>query len=88
MKNQKKINFILNGERISTSFKPGESALDIIRERLGITAVKQGCEGEGCGACTLIIDDRAVYSCMMPSLTQWHSQNLECSSRTGRPSCP
>ena len=67
MKNQKRINFILNGERISTSFKPGESALDIIRERLGITAVKQGCEGEGCGACTLIVDDRAVYSCMMPS---------------------
>ena len=67
MKKQKRINFTLNGERISTSFKPGESALDIIRERMGITAVKQGCDGEGCGACTVIVDDRAVYSCMMPS---------------------
>ncbi len=87
MKSQKKINFTLNGERISTPFKPGESALDIIRNRLGITAVKQGCEGEGCGACTLIVDDRAVYSCMMPSfrLNGKRVETAENISITGDP---
>jgi len=41
--------------------------LDVLREDCGLTAVKEGC-GEGeCGACSIIIDDRVVDSCILPA---------------------
>jgi carbon-monoxide dehydrogenase small subunit len=42
-----------------------ESLNYAIRERLGLIGTKRGCETGGCGSCTVLIDGKAVYSCMM-----------------------
>ncbi|MCL2010969.1 MAG: (2Fe-2S)-binding protein [Synergistaceae bacterium] len=42
-----------------------ESLTDVLRERLHITSVKKGCEAGECGACTVLIDGKAMNSCIM-----------------------
>lgn len=44
---------------------PWESLNEVIRERLELIGTKRGCETGGCGSCTVIVDGRATYSCMM-----------------------
>ena len=59
--------FCLNGTEVSTAVEPQERLLDILRDRLHRTGTKEGC-GEGeCGACTVLVDDRAVNSCLYPA---------------------
>jgi|SRR5579862_8775484 len=57
--------FFVNGKRFVISIEPGESLNYLIRERLGLIGTKRGCETGGCGSCTVIVDGRAIYSCMM-----------------------
>lgn len=64
----KTISFYLNGRKTSLSVEPGESLNFTIRERLGLIGTKRGCETGGCGSCTVIVDVKAVYSCMMYSM--------------------
>jgi len=59
------IAFTLNGVPRELRVPPGMSALDMLRERLGLTGTKYGC-GEGeCGACTIIVDGATVNACLM-----------------------
>ena len=59
------IAFTLNGVKRELTVPAGMSALDMLRERLGLTGTKYGC-GEGeCGACTIIVDGATVNSCLM-----------------------
>lgn len=61
------VTFCLNGTEVSTAVEPQERLLDILRDRLHRTGTKEGC-GEGeCGACTVLVDDRAVNSCLYPA---------------------
>ncbi len=61
------VTFCLNGIEVSTVAEPQERLLDILRDRLHRTGTKEGC-GEGeCGACTVLVDDRAVNSCLYPA---------------------
>jgi xanthine dehydrogenase molybdenum-binding subunit len=54
----------LNGERVSVEPRADESLLELLRERFGLRSVKDGCAPEGsCGACTVLVDGRAVVSC-------------------------
>jgi selenium-dependent xanthine dehydrogenase len=54
----------LNGEPVSVEPREDESLLEVLRERFGLVSVKDGCAPEGsCGACTVIVDGRAVVSC-------------------------
>ena len=55
----------VNGREVSLQVHPWESALTALRERLGLTGVKEGCGIGECGACTIIVDGRAVDSCLM-----------------------
>ena len=54
----------LNGEPVSVDVRPRMSLLELLREELGVTSVKDGCAPEGsCGACTGLIDGKAGVSC-------------------------
>jgi aerobic-type carbon monoxide dehydrogenase small subunit (CoxS/CutS family) len=58
--------FTLNGRSVRIDAPPMMRLLDALRERCGLTGTKEGC-GEGeCGACTVLIDRRAVNSCLVP----------------------
>ena len=62
------LEFILNGEKINIETEPDRRLIDILRNDLGLTGTKEGC-GEGeCGACTVIVDGRAVHSCLTLAL--------------------
>jgi selenium-dependent xanthine dehydrogenase len=58
----------LNGRRTHVSAHPGTSLLDLLRDECGLRSMKDGCAPEGsCGACTVIVDGRAVVSCAQPA---------------------
>lgn len=58
----------VNGELTELRINPGETLLEVLRERLGLTGSKEGC-GEGvCGACTVIVDGTARRACLTLAL--------------------
>ncbi|MEZ4471022.1 MAG: (2Fe-2S)-binding protein [bacterium] len=60
------IGFTLNGDKVAVDALPMARLLDVLREDLRVTGTKEGC-GEGeCGACTVLIDGRAVNACLVP----------------------
>jgi aerobic-type carbon monoxide dehydrogenase small subunit (CoxS/CutS family) len=60
------IEFRLNGEAVTLGVDPTRFLLWVLRSDLGLTGSKYGC-GEGlCGACTVVVDGRAVRSCRLP----------------------
>ena len=59
----------VNGKEVQVGFDPRESLLDTLRNRLGLTSVKRGCEVGECGACTVLIDGVATDPCLY--LTEW-----------------
>jgi len=61
------ISFTLNGSEITLTVEAHRRLLDVLREDLGLTGTKEGC-GEGeCGACTVLVNGRAVNACLYPA---------------------
>ncbi len=62
------LTLVINGNTRSLSIDPSARLLDVIRDTLGLTGTKEGC-GEGeCGACTILLNGRAVNSCLVLAL--------------------
>lgn len=59
------ISLNVNGEQVDVMAKPSDTLLFTLREQLGLTGVKPGCENGDCGACTLLIDGKPIKSCLM-----------------------
>ncbi len=61
------ITWELNGRPVTCNVEGHQRLIDVLRDVLGHTGTKEGC-GEGeCGACTVLVDDRAVNSCLYPA---------------------
>jgi len=61
----KEISFMLNDEPRNVQVEPNEILLDVLRNKLGIKSPKCGCERGDCGACTVLLDGKAVRSCLI-----------------------
>ena len=61
----KEISFTLNNKKVAVSVDPMKRLIDVIREDFHLTGTKEGCGIGECGACTVIVDKKAVCSCMM-----------------------
>src|SRR4051794_17264866 len=53
----------VNGESVDVLCEPRESLLEVLRDRLGLTGSKEGCNNGNCGACAVLMDGRLVNSC-------------------------
>jgi carbon-monoxide dehydrogenase small subunit len=60
-----KLRLNINREKVEVETKETELLLDVLRERLGLTGAKRGCETSHCGACTVMLDGMAVHSCIV-----------------------
>ena len=62
------VSFVLNGTRVAVDALEGESLLDTLRGRLGVTSPKNGCAPQGqCGACLVLVDGHPRTSCATPA---------------------
>jgi xanthine dehydrogenase YagT iron-sulfur-binding subunit len=60
-----RVSLTINGHAHRLLVEPRWSLLYVLRERLGLTGTKLGCERGECGVCTVLVDDKPAYSCMM-----------------------
>ena len=65
MLNEGLIELKVNGEFRKALVRPADTLLFALRERLGLTGAKPGCENGDCGACTVLVDGWPIKSCLM-----------------------
>ncbi len=63
------VKFRLNGRAHEGAVADNVLLLDYLREELGLTGTKSGCDGGECGACTVLIDDQPVFACLTLAAT-------------------
>ncbi|MCL5734984.1 MAG: (2Fe-2S)-binding protein [Actinobacteria bacterium] len=59
------IRFVLNGEELAVEIDVGQTLLQLLRDQLHVTSPKRSCEQGECGACTVILNGKAVNSCLV-----------------------
>lgn len=63
------VTLTVNGDEYDLLIEPRKTLLAVLRDTLGLTGTKEGCSTGDCGACTVIVDGRAVTSCMVLGVT-------------------
>jgi carbon-monoxide dehydrogenase small subunit len=61
------LQFTVNGAEQAEFVEPGALLVDVLRDKLGLTATKNGCGQGTCGACTVLIDGEPQLSCLVPA---------------------
>ncbi len=61
----KKISFLLNGESRAIYVAANETLLEVLRDRMGTKSPKCGCDSGDCGACTVMLNNKTVRSCLV-----------------------
>jgi len=62
---KQEIELIVNGDIYQVMVKPSETLLEVLRNKIGLTGTKRGCDVGDCGACTVLIDGKSVPSCLV-----------------------
>jgi len=62
---KQRIELRVNGRNYELFVEPWKTLLDVLRDDLGLTGAKSGCDDGNCGACTVILDGKAVKSCLL-----------------------
>jgi aerobic-type carbon monoxide dehydrogenase small subunit (CoxS/CutS family) len=70
------VRMVLNGEETDVSFAPYKTLLEVLREDLGYTGTKHGCELGECGACAVLVNGNPVLSCLLLAL-ECNGQEIE-----------
>ena len=65
MNKRVEVKAVINGEEVQFLCEPRQSLLEVLRETLGLTGTKEGCNNGNCGACNVILDDSLVNSCLV-----------------------
>jgi carbon-monoxide dehydrogenase small subunit len=82
---ERRLRCLVNGEHIEKNIEPRLTLADFLRHTLGLTGTHVGCEHGVCGACTVIVEGKAVRSCLMFAVQAdgKHVQTVEALSRDG-----
>jgi aerobic carbon-monoxide dehydrogenase small subunit len=67
-KETRTVTFTINDRKTEALVRPGDTLLRVLRETIGLTGSKMGCENGDCGACTVLVDGKPVKSCYMLAL--------------------
>ena len=67
MSRRPRVAFVVNGRTVTVTADPAARLSDVLREELGLTGTKVGCEAGDCGACTVLLDGAQVCACMLPA---------------------
>ena len=59
------VRYKLNGEPIEQDVEPGATLLDVLRDTTGLSSIKKGCDEGACGTCTILVNGKAVRSCLL-----------------------
>ncbi len=62
------VELTINGRKYLLNIEPRVTLLEVLRDHLGVTGTKEGCDGGECGACTVLCDGEPVLSCLMLAL--------------------
>jgi carbon-monoxide dehydrogenase small subunit len=60
------VSFELGGREVEVMVRPMTTLQSVLRDQLGLTAVKEGCRQGGCGSCTVLVDGEPMMSCLLP----------------------
>ncbi|MQF80456.1 (2Fe-2S)-binding protein [SAR202 cluster bacterium AD-493-K16_JPT_193m] len=70
-----RVSFVVNQEPVEILVEPWQTLMDALREDLRLTGTKEGCGNGNCGACTVMLNDKAINSCCMLA-AEAEGQNL------------
>ena len=65
----KELKLMVNGQPYELSIRPRTLLVEVLRESLGLTGTKRGCNEGACGACTVIMNGKSVKSCSVLALS-------------------
>jgi carbon-monoxide dehydrogenase small subunit len=85
MQKMKRLKLTLNGQTVRVEISPSMTLLELLRDKLGLTGTKEGCNTGDCGACTVLLDGEPVNSCLVPvsKVERREVETIEGMGRTG-----